>query len=97
MAQNLGIPVLAQDQYLIPSTYLGAHKIYNSSSRRSCSFFMKKTTTQAIVFLFLLDIFFIYIKNVIPFLSFPSKNTLSPAPQPTHSLFPALAFPYNGA
>jgi hypothetical protein len=36
---------------------------------------------------FLLDIFFIYISNVIPFPSYPSKNPLSPppAPQPTHS------------
>jgi hypothetical protein len=38
---------------------------------------------------FLLDIFFIYISNVIPFPGFPSKNPLSPppppAPQPTHS------------
>jgi hypothetical protein len=37
---------------------------------------------------FLLDIFFIYISNVIPFPSFPSKNTFSPLPllpKPTHS------------
>jgi hypothetical protein len=37
----------------------------------------------------LLDIFFIYISNVIPFPSFPSENHPSPpppsAPQPTHS------------
>ena len=48
---------------------------------------------------FLLDIFFIYISNVIPFSSFPSENPLSPppAPQPTHSHFRALAFPYTGA
>ena len=48
---------------------------------------------------FLLDIFFIYISNIIPFSSFPSKNPLSspPAPQPTHSHFLALAFPYTGA
>ena len=31
-------------------------------------------------FLFLLDIFFIYISNVIPFPSFPSENPLSPPP-----------------
>ena len=39
--------------------------------------------------LFLLDIFFIYISNVILFSSFPSKSPLSPLPppasQPTHS------------
>ena len=38
---------------------------------------------------FLLDIFFIYISNVIPFPSFLSENPLSPlpssTPQPTHS------------
>jgi hypothetical protein len=33
-------------------------------------------------FLFLLDIFFIYISNVIPFPSFPSKIPLCPAPSP---------------
>ena len=52
-------------------------------------------------FLLLLDIFFIYISNVIPFPSFPSENPLSspspPAPQPTYSYFLALAFPYTGA
>jgi hypothetical protein len=51
------------------------------------------------MFLFLLDIFFIYISNVIPFPSFSSENPLSlpplPAPQPTHSGFLALAFPYS--
>jgi hypothetical protein len=50
---------------------------------------------------FLLDIFFIYISNVIPFLSFLSENPLSflppPAPQPIDSSFLALAFPYTGA
>jgi hypothetical protein len=51
--------------------------------------------------LFLLDIFFIYISNAIPFPSFLSENPLyppsPPAPQPTHSHFLALAFPYTGA
>jgi F0F1-type ATP synthase membrane subunit a len=51
--------------------------------------------------LFLLDIFFIYISNVIPFPSFPSKNPLSsplsPTHKPTHSCFLALAFPYTEA
>jgi hypothetical protein len=44
---------------------------------------------------FLLDIFFIYISNVIPFLSFPSENPLSSPPllsphahQSTHSSWP---------
>jgi hypothetical protein len=54
-------------------------------------------------YLFLLDIFFIYISNVIPFSSFLSKNALSPSPSPppapqhTHSNLLALAFPYTGA
>jgi hypothetical protein len=51
--------------------------------------------------LFLLDIFFIYISNVIPFTGFPSKIPLSHPPphahQPTPSCFPVLAFPYTGA
>jgi hypothetical protein len=52
--------------------------------------------------LFKLDIFFIYLSNVIPFPSFPSENSLSstppPAPQLTHPLpFPVLAFLYTGA
>jgi hypothetical protein len=50
---------------------------------------------------FLLDIFFIYISNVIPFSSFPSENPLFPLPSPcspTYPLpFPVLAFPYTGA
>ena len=50
---------------------------------------------------FLLDIFFIYISNVIPFTSFPSKIPLSPPASlcsPTHTLpFLVLAFPYTTA
>jgi hypothetical protein len=53
------------------------------------------------ILLFLLDIFFIYISNVIPFPSYPSKHPLSspppPAPQPTHSHFLAQVFPYTVA
>jgi hypothetical protein len=55
------------------------------------------------VLFFLLDILFIYISNVIPFPSFSSWNSLPILPPPasvrvlTHSHFPALAFPYNGA
>jgi hypothetical protein len=45
---------------------------------------------------FFLDIFFIYISNVIPFSSFPSENPSSssplPVPQTTHFCFLALAF-----
>ena len=50
---------------------------------------------------FLFDIFFTYISNAKPFPSFPSEDPLfttpTPAPQPTHSLFLALAFPSTGA
>jgi hypothetical protein len=59
------------------------------------------------LFFLLLDIFFIYISNVIPFPGFPSRNplshTLSPASvrvfshPPTYSYLPTLAFPYTGA
>jgi hypothetical protein len=49
----------------------------------------------------LLDIFFIYISNVITIPGFPLKTPyplhLPPAHQPTHSHFLALAFPYAGA
>jgi hypothetical protein len=52
-------------------------------------------------FFFLLDIFFIYISNAIPFLGFSSENPLSPPPlltnTPPHSCFLALAFPYSGS
>jgi hypothetical protein len=48
---------------------------------------------------FVLDIFFIYISNVITFPGFPSETPLSnpspPAHQLTHSHFPLLAFPYT--
>ena len=49
----------------------------------------------------LLDTFFIYISNVIPFPGFPSKKPLYPLSpplghNPTHSCFLALAFPYTG-
>ena len=37
-----------------------------------------KETNLELVFSFLLDIFFIYISNIIPFPSFPSENPLSP-------------------
>jgi hypothetical protein len=43
---------------------------------------------------FLLDIFFIYISNVIAKSSIPSPR---PDPQPTHSHFLVLAFPCTGA
>jgi hypothetical protein len=44
-----------------------------------------------------LDIFFIYISNGIPFPTFTSENPLSPPPahQPTHYIFLALAVPYT--
>jgi hypothetical protein len=52
-------------------------------------------------FLVLLNIFFIYISNVIPLPPFPFENPLSPLPTPAHQLthfqFLALAFPYTGA
>jgi hypothetical protein len=51
--------------------------------------------------LFLLDIFFIYISNVIPFPTFPTEKPLSlltsSSHQSAHSLFMALTVPYTGA
>jgi hypothetical protein len=60
-------------------------------------------------FPFFLDIFFVYISNVIPFpvtLPHPSRDSLSYSPSPcfyegvpppTHSSLPALKFSYTGA
>jgi hypothetical protein len=42
----------------------------------------------------LLDIFFIYISNAVPKVSYTLPF---PAPQPTYSHFLALAFPFTGA
>jgi hypothetical protein len=50
---------------------------------------MMSLTHILIFFLFLLDIFFIYILNVIPFPSFPSENSLSHLPLLTNP--PTLA------
>jgi hypothetical protein len=38
--------------------------------------------------IFLLDIFFIYISNAIPFPSFPSENPLSPPPSTCSPIYP---------
>jgi hypothetical protein len=43
-------------------------------------------------FVFFKDVFFICISNVVPFLSFPSKNPLSPPPSPC---FPTHPFPLS--
>jgi hypothetical protein len=55
-------------------------------------------SSSTIFFLFLLDIFLIYISNATPFPSLLTENPLyfPPAPQTTHSCFLALAFPYTG-
>jgi hypothetical protein len=57
--------------------------------------------TQVFIFIFLLDTFFIFISNDIPFLVSPPKipyPLLSPsASQTTHSHFLAQAFSYTGA
>jgi hypothetical protein len=59
---------------------------------------------MAVLFFFLLlDIFFIYISNVIPFPGLPPGNPLSHASMrmlphsPTHSCLPSLELPYTGA
>ena len=51
-----------------------------------------------IKFYFLLDIFFIYISNVIPFPGFPSENPLSPPVSSAHQhtlLFLVLGIPFH--
>jgi hypothetical protein len=71
------------------------NKISVSFLKRIHSYFNLDITKS-----FLLDIFFIYISNFIPFPSIPSENPLSPplSPcSPTHPLpFLVLAFPYTG-
>jgi hypothetical protein len=37
-----------------------------------------------------IEMFFIYISNVIPFLGFPSKNSLSTPPSPCSPTYPLL-------
>jgi hypothetical protein len=67
---------------------------------RNC-YDLKDYTFIFIHFLFLLDIYFPYVSNVIHIPGFPSKISLSlppsPAHQPTQTYFMALAFPYTGA
>ena len=68
---------------------------------------IKKLQLWKYIFYFKLDIFFIFISNVIPFPSFlvESPYPIPPLPtsmrvflySPTHSCLPDLAFPYTGA
>jgi hypothetical protein len=85
---------------LVLKIYLGYK--HDKSRRKSLVYFL------FVCFLskFLLDNFFIYISNVIPFPGFASKKhptpitfppPLPPAHQPTHSWFLALAFAHIGA
>ena len=53
---------------------MGFDTVINACSR-PC---LERTIFKFILILFLLAIFFIYISNVIPFHSFPSKNPLPP-------------------
>ena len=61
-----------------------------SSQKYLVIYFPNQSSTNEKILLFLLNIFFVYIPNVIPFPSFPSENPQSPhffpAPQPTHSI-----------
>jgi hypothetical protein len=71
-------------------------KVEDRRASKQCSSFKKKTSPQ-FLFLFcinflLLDIFFIYISNIIPFPSFPSENPLSPPPASQLTNPPTPAF-----
>jgi hypothetical protein len=63
-------------------------------------FCMESFVSEVLSSFFSLDIFFIYISNVISFPGFTSEKHLCPLPlpahQPTHSYFLALAFSYAG-
>jgi hypothetical protein len=71
--------------------------IFNWLIKTYWSFYLE----MIFLFYFSLDILFIYILNVIPFLSFPSKSSLSCTPSlftPSHQIpFLALTFQYTGA
>jgi hypothetical protein len=54
-----------------------------------------KSDVGSFMFLFLLDIFFIYISNVIPFPGFPSKVPLSHHPPTQPSLLPCPGIPLH--
>ena len=57
-----------------------------------CNLTLTFFKTAALFYLsFLLDIFFIYISNVIPFPCFPSENPLSP---PSSTCSPTLPLPF---
>jgi hypothetical protein len=88
-------------QIIIKILYIQNKNIILKAAREKDQGTYKGRFNPCILFLLLLDIFFIYISNVIPFPVFPSENPLSPPPppthQPSHSCFLALAFPYIGA
>jgi hypothetical protein len=73
----------------------------NTVRKRKISYGSHAFSLVLFLFFFSLDIFFIYISNVIPFPSFPFENPLSPPPfpySPSHPFpFPVLAFSYPGA
>jgi hypothetical protein len=76
--------------------------IFNTANATSHTYMVQngETSLRSVLFLKLLDIVFIYIRNAIPFPSLLSESPLllspCPAPQPTHSCFLALAFPCTG-
>jgi hypothetical protein len=80
---------------------MGVSKLRFLKQDRGSSTGTYKAYEGTVLFSFLLDIFFIYISNDIPFPSFPSENSLAlPSPiaiQPTHHHFLALPGPYTGA
>ena len=52
-------------------------------------------TACSLSFFLLLDVFFIYISNVIPFLGCPSKTPLSPPPSPAHQPPTPTSWPWH--
>jgi hypothetical protein len=87
----------------IESLNLSHRKYWGAIGRRNKSWSLKVFFFSSICFL--LDILYIYISNVIPFPSFPSRNPYPTLPlpasmrvlthTPTHSHLPTLAFPYT--
>ena len=70
----------------------GAQFVYQDTNAQ-----YRKSLKQKAIFSFLLDIFFIYISNVIPFPGFSAEPLLPtpppPSHQPTHSCFLDLHWP----
>jgi hypothetical protein len=77
-----------------PSSYRDASRDFHLTPNTLYLISILQPLSHSLPFLFLLDIFFIYISNAIPKVPY-TLPYLAPLPTPSHFL--ALAFPYTGA